>query len=146
VLVAWGFTDQGDRMLLAVTLGMRESYEDWQALARDLIARGGAGELLERGERGCLEGDGADAAVGLGVLDPAVAQRAADVDDACLVVDVAVPWRMTIPRGHRFEATQALRQTLTRAVSWGMLNSNPAKRSIENPQRPRFEVESVVVV
>ena len=26
-------------MLLAVTLGMRESYEDWQALARDLIAR-----------------------------------------------------------------------------------------------------------
>ena len=27
-------------------------------------------------------------------------------------------WRMTIPIGHRFEATQALRQTLARAVSW----------------------------
>ena len=40
VLVAWGFTDEGERVLLAVTLGMRESYEDWQALGRDLIARG----------------------------------------------------------------------------------------------------------
>jgi integrase len=48
-------------------------------------------------------------------------------------------WRMTIPRGHRFEATQALRQTLGRAVSWGMLNTNPAKRGVENPQRARFE-------
>jgi putative transposase len=40
VLVAWGFTEQGERVLLSVTLGMRESYEDWQALGRDLIARG----------------------------------------------------------------------------------------------------------
>ncbi|MGB0091933.1 MAG: hypothetical protein WBP81_05310 [Solirubrobacteraceae bacterium] len=48
-------------------------------------------------------------------------------------------WRMPIPRGHRFEATQALRQTLARAVSWGMLNTNPAKEGIENPQRPRIE-------
>jgi hypothetical protein len=28
-------------------------------------------------------------------------------------------WRMTVPPGHRFEATQALRQVLTRAVAWG---------------------------
>lgn len=48
-------------------------------------------------------------------------------------------WRMTIPYGHRFEATQALCQTLARAVSWGMLNSNPAKRGVENRQRPRVE-------
>jgi integrase len=48
-------------------------------------------------------------------------------------------WRMTIPYGHRFEATQALRQTLARAVAWGMLNSNPAKQGVENPQRPRVE-------
>ncbi|HKR97873.1 MAG TPA: IS256 family transposase [Candidatus Dormibacteraeota bacterium] len=40
VLVAWGFSEDGERVLLAVTLGMRESYEDWQALGRDLIARG----------------------------------------------------------------------------------------------------------
>jgi hypothetical protein len=31
VLVAWGFTEQGERVLLAVMLGMRESHEDWQA-------------------------------------------------------------------------------------------------------------------
>ena len=46
-------------------------------------------------------------------------------------------WRMTIPRGYRFEATQALRQTLARAVSWGMINTNPAKEGVENPKRPR---------
>src|SRR6266545_1128028 len=36
-------------------------------------------------------------------------------------------WRMTIPAGHRFEATQALRQVLARAVSWGLIDVNPAK-------------------
>jgi integrase len=46
---------------------------------------------------------------------------------------------MTIPYGHRFEAIQALRQTLQRAVSRGMLNSNPAKQGVENRQRPRVE-------
>jgi putative transposase len=40
VLVAWGFTEHGERVLLGVMLGMRESHEDWLALARDLIARG----------------------------------------------------------------------------------------------------------
>jgi putative transposase len=39
VLVAWGFTTEGERVLLAVMLGMREAHEDWQALGRDLIAR-----------------------------------------------------------------------------------------------------------
>jgi integrase len=48
-------------------------------------------------------------------------------------------WRMTIPTGHRFEATQALRQLLARAVSWGMLDVNPAKQGIDNPQRGRTE-------
>jgi transposase-like protein len=28
VLVAWGFSEQGERVLLAVTLGMRASYQD----------------------------------------------------------------------------------------------------------------------
>ena len=44
-------------------------------------------------------------------------------------------WRMTIPAGHRFEATQALRQVLARAVSWGLLDVNPAMLGVENPQR-----------
>ena len=46
VLVAWGFTDEGERVLLQVMLGMRESYEDWQALGRDLIARGLGAPML----------------------------------------------------------------------------------------------------
>jgi hypothetical protein len=44
-------------------------------------------------------------------------------------------WRFTVPAGHRFEATQALRQVLNRAVAWGMLDFNPAKRGVPNPQR-----------
>jgi integrase len=48
-------------------------------------------------------------------------------------------WRMTVPPGYRFEATQALRQVLARAVVWRMLDANPAKRGVENPQRRRTE-------
>src|SRR5213076_2007923 len=46
VLVAWGFTEAGERVLLSVMLGMRESHEDWLALGRDLIARGLAAPML----------------------------------------------------------------------------------------------------
>jgi hypothetical protein len=46
VLVAWGFTEEGERVLLSVMLGMRESHEDWVALGRDLIARGLGAPLL----------------------------------------------------------------------------------------------------
>ena len=48
---------------------------------------------------------------------------------------------MTIPPGHRFEATQALRQVLARAVNWGLLHVNPAKLGVENPQRRYTEDE-----
>jgi hypothetical protein len=44
-------------------------------------------------------------------------------------------WRLTIPEGHRFEATQALRQVLNRAVAWGLIDYNPAKRGVPNPVR-----------
>ena len=40
MLVAWGFTDQGERVLLSVMLGMRESHQDWLALGCDFDARG----------------------------------------------------------------------------------------------------------
>jgi putative transposase len=46
VLVAWGFTERGERVLLQVMLGMRESHEDWLELGRDLIARGLGAPLL----------------------------------------------------------------------------------------------------
>jgi integrase len=48
-------------------------------------------------------------------------------------------WRMTVKPGYRFEATQALRQVLARAVVWGMLDVNPAKQGVENLQRRRTE-------
>jgi integrase len=48
--------------------------------------------------------------------------------------------RMTLPAGHRFEATQALRQTLARAVEWGLIDANPAKTGVDNPQPPRREM------
>jgi hypothetical protein len=34
-------------------------------------------------------------------------------------------WRFSVSEGHRFEATQALRQVLNRAVCWGLLDYNP---------------------
>jgi putative transposase len=46
VLVAWGFTEDGERVLLAVMLGMREAHEDWLALGRDLIGRGLGAPML----------------------------------------------------------------------------------------------------
>jgi putative transposase len=46
VQVAWGFTEDGERVLLSVSLGMRESFEDWQALGRDLISRGLGAPML----------------------------------------------------------------------------------------------------
>jgi putative transposase len=46
VQVAWGFTDEGERVLLSVSLGIRESFEDWQAFGRDLISRGLGAPML----------------------------------------------------------------------------------------------------
>ena len=43
-------------------------------------------------------------------------------------------WRLTVPEGHRFEATQALRKVLNRAVAWKLIEENPAKR-VPNPGR-----------
>jgi integrase len=43
-------------------------------------------------------------------------------------------WRLTVPEGHRFEATQAVRQVLNRAVAWNLIDDNPAKR-VPNPAR-----------
>jgi transposase-like protein len=46
VLVAWGFTTEGQRVLLDVCLGQRERTEDWLDLGRGLIRRGLRSPLL----------------------------------------------------------------------------------------------------
>jgi transposase-like protein len=46
VLVAWGFTLSGERVLLDVALGQRERLEDWLELGRGLVARGLPDPLL----------------------------------------------------------------------------------------------------
>ena len=46
VLVAWGFTTDGERILLDVCLGARERTEDWLDLGQGLIARGLRSPLL----------------------------------------------------------------------------------------------------
>src|SRR5512139_2144867 len=40
ILVAWGITREGSRVLLHLTLGNKESYENWKDLLRDLVKRG----------------------------------------------------------------------------------------------------------
>jgi putative transposase len=46
VLVAWGFTVDGERVLLDVCLGQRERVEDWLDLGQGLIRRGLRSPLL----------------------------------------------------------------------------------------------------
>jgi transposase-like protein len=46
VICAWGITENGERALVSVRLGMREAKEDWRELGRDLIARGLAAPRL----------------------------------------------------------------------------------------------------
>ncbi len=40
ILVAWGITGQGVRVLLHLTLGNKESYENWLEMLRDMVKRG----------------------------------------------------------------------------------------------------------
>jgi hypothetical protein len=55
-------------------------------------------------------------------------------------------WRATLPEGHRFEATQALRQLLNRGVAWKIIDSNPAKAGVDNPRRQHPEKRPVRVM
>jgi hypothetical protein len=48
-------------------------------------------------------------------------------------------WRIALSPGYRFDARQALRQVLARAVLWGMIDVNPAKLGVDNPSPRRRE-------
>ena len=49
-------------------------------------------------------------------------------------------WRMTITPGHRFEATQALRQVLARAVVWQMLTEGRTLRAAVSQLLREYDV------
>jgi integrase len=53
--------------------------------------------------------------------------------------DEIAAWRIALAPGYRFDATQALRQVLARAVVWGMIEANPAKLGVDNPSPRRRE-------
>jgi putative transposase len=40
VLVCWGVTLEGRKIMLGLALGSRESYDAWLSFGRDMIARG----------------------------------------------------------------------------------------------------------
>jgi|WetSurSiteA1Bulk_404760.scaffolds.fasta_scaffold30599_1 putative transposase len=40
ILVAWGITTEGQKVLLSLGLGNKESYENWLELLRDMVKRG----------------------------------------------------------------------------------------------------------
>jgi integrase len=48
-------------------------------------------------------------------------------------------WRIALSPGYRFDATRALRQVLSRAVVWGLIDVNPAKLGVDNPSPRRRE-------
>jgi integrase len=61
-----------------------------------------------------------------------------DLNPARLTGEELEAWRLIIPEGHRFETTQALKQTLRWGVEKGLLAVNPAA-SLRNPQPSRSE-------
>ena len=71
-------------------------------------------------------------------------RKATDPFGAMLVRDLLPEelgrWAAGLPEGHRFEATQALRQTLRAAVAWDVLDRDLAA-GLKNPQPRRAEVQ-----
>ena len=51
VICAWGITENGERALVSVRLGMRETKEDWLELGRDLITPRTPGATVGRRRR-----------------------------------------------------------------------------------------------
>jgi len=71
-------------------------------------------------------------------------RKATDVFGDMLVRDLLPEelgrWAASIPEGHRFEATQALKQVLRAAVAWDVLDRDLAS-GMKNPQPRRAEVQ-----
>lgn len=104
VLCAWGISEEGERVLLSVMLGMRESGEDWLALGRDLTGRG----LL------CPQLVVADGAPG---LVNAIAQCWPDADRQRCTVHRLRNVLAKLPENQRHRVRAAYWQTLDEAES-----------------------------
>jgi hypothetical protein len=76
---------------------------------------------IERVERDCLERYGADAALGLGALDPSVAERTPSVEDTGVSVDIALLERDPLPRTQAGRCPEHHEGTLTVAEPGGDL-------------------------
>ena len=135
VLVAWGFTEEGERVLLAVTLGMRESYEDWQELGRDSIARGlGAPMLIVAdGAPGlikAIEGHRLDRG-GNRQINAAI-HRIAVTRARCHQETIAfVARKQAEGKTHR-EAIRCLKRHLARRI-WQLLRAHPLSETTPQP-------------
>jgi putative transposase len=100
-------------VLLAVTLGMRESHEDRQALGRDLIARGLGAPML-------IVGDGAAGPI------QAIEQRWPASDRQRCCVHRARNLYSKLPERERERVKHAYRQALDDAI-----NANDAKQRLQ---------------
>src|SRR5215211_8667196 len=100
-------------------------------------------ELVERCERDRLQRHRADAPLGLRALEPAVSECATDVDDSCLMVDIALLERHPLagpqsrrgreeyrrpvarpePRGELLELSPRLERSLLRAPTLRVVDS-----------------------
>ena len=100
-------------MLLAVRLGMRESFEDWQALGRDLIARGLGAPML-------IVADGAPG------LIKAIEQCWPSSDRQRCCVHRAANLYAKVPERERERVRRAYWQALDEAV-----NRNDAKQQLQ---------------
>jgi putative transposase len=123
VLVAWGFTEEGERVLSSVMLGMRESHEDWLALGRDLIGRGLVAPML-------IVADGAP-----GLIKAVEQCWPASDRQHCVVHRVRnLLAKLPEPQRERVSAGPTGRQSMTRPTS--ATESSDSGRSSTSSTRP----------
>jgi hypothetical protein len=118
VRIAWWFTEDGERVLLSVTLGMREFYDDWQALARDVIARGLGAPML-------VVADGAPG------LIKAIERRWPASDRQRCCVHRARNLYAKVPERGRERVRKAYWRVLDEAI-----NERDAKHQLQGARRP----------
>jgi putative transposase len=103
-LVAWGVTLEGRKVLLGLQLGRRESYANWLALGRDLIARG-------------MDAPGLVCADGAPGLSKAVRELWPRADEQRCLAHALKNVTAKLPERHHTEIKTRWRKTFDEAVS-----------------------------